>query len=84
MLDDFLAVGLSNGKVDLVRLDTNRQAERGGILSRGPIATLSVRNPRACNTVAFSTPSPHLLACGLDKQRGDARYALGLTLCRQL
>lgn len=62
---------MSNGKIDLMRLESNRFSQDNGVLSRGPVVTLPVRNSRACNTVTFSDVNTNYLACGLDKVRGD-------------
>jgi hypothetical protein len=67
-----MAVGLSTGKVDLIRLEANKQSQRKHTLSSGPSATLPIRTPRACNALAFSSANPNYLAVGLDKVRGDS------------
>jgi hypothetical protein len=71
-----MAIGMSSGKIDLLRMESNRQAGRNGVLSRGSSVTIGVKSSRACNVLAFSTVSPNLLAAGLDKVRGDQRYVL--------
>lgn len=40
-------------------------------MTSGPTVSLSVRNSRTCNSVAFSSQDTNLLAAGLDKVRGD-------------
>lgn len=69
-MDDLLAVGVNSGRVDLIRLEASKQI-RGDKLTSGPTISLSVRNSRTCNTVAFCTQDTNLLAAGLDKVRGD-------------
>ncbi|KAF7782973.1 hypothetical protein Agabi119p4_2349 [Agaricus bisporus var. burnettii] len=69
-LDDLLAVGVNSGRVDLIRLEAAKQM-RGDKLTSGPTISLSVRNSRTCNTVAFCDQDTNLLAAGLDKVRGD-------------
>lgn len=56
-----------------MRLEHNRYSQDDGVLSRGPVITLPVRNSRACNAVTFSDANTNYLACGLDKVRGDNR-----------
>ncbi|KAI0949126.1 hypothetical protein AcW1_008824 [Taiwanofungus camphoratus] len=70
--DDLIAVGLTNGRVDLMRLGATRYA-RNHILSSGPSVSLPVptRNSRACNALAFSASDTKYLAVGLDKVRQD-------------
>ncbi|KAF8907863.1 hypothetical protein CPB84DRAFT_1813441 [Gymnopilus junonius] len=70
--DDLIAVGLSTGKVDLIRLEAGKHAQRKNVLSSGPTVTLPVRNSRSCNALAFSNEDPNYLAVGLDKVRGDS------------
>jgi WD repeat-containing protein mio len=65
----------------LIRLEWNSKTDESGVLSRGPVVTLPQRNSRACNALAFSDTNPNLLACGLDKVRGDPRYGLLVCLC---
>ncbi|KAG7098505.1 hypothetical protein E1B28_000449 [Marasmius oreades] len=72
LFDDLLAVGHSNGRVDLIRLESSRYTGADNILSAGPVVSLPVKNQRACNTLAFSGKDPNYLAVGLDKVRGDA------------
>lgn len=69
--EDLLAVGTSTGKVDLIRLEAAKQAGQNSVLTSGPSVSLSVRNSRACNALAFSYADPNYLAVGLDKVRGD-------------
>ena len=65
-----MAVGLTTGKVDLIRLEAGKQAQQKNILSSGPTVTLPIRNSRSCNALAFSDADPNYLAVGLDKVRG--------------
>ncbi len=65
MLDDLLAVGFSNGRVDLLRFEASKHAHNSAAVS------LPARNTRACNAVAFSPANPNYLAVGLDKVRND-------------
>lgn len=67
-----MAVGLSTGKVDLIRLEASKQSQRKNTLSSGPSTMLPVRTPRACNALAFSSVNPNYLAVGLEKVRGDS------------
>ena len=68
--DDLIAVGLSTGKVDLMRLEATKHT-RDGVLSSGPSVSLLVRSSRACNALSFSRADPNYLAVGLEKVRGD-------------
>ncbi|KAI0071900.1 hypothetical protein K474DRAFT_1629835 [Panus rudis PR-1116 ss-1] len=68
--DDLVAVGHSNGRVDLMRLETTASSTNQ-ILSGGPVVSLPVRNSRACNTLAFCQADPNYLAVGLDKVRSE-------------
>ncbi|KAI0746113.1 hypothetical protein C8Q76DRAFT_852601 [Earliella scabrosa] len=61
VLDDLVAVGFSNGRVDLSRFDASKHARSSALVS------LPARNTRACNTLAFSPANPNYLAVGLDK-----------------
>ncbi|CDO72505.1 hypothetical protein BN946_scf184980.g46 [Trametes cinnabarina] len=70
VLDDLVAVGFSNGRVDLIRLEASKHAANG-VLSNGPAVSLPARNTRACNALAFSSADPSYLAVGLDKVRND-------------
>ncbi|KAI8992887.1 hypothetical protein BD414DRAFT_412412 [Trametes punicea] len=70
VLDDLVAVGFSNGRVDLLRLEASKHAGNG-MLSNGPAVSLPARNTRACNALAFSSADPNYLAVGLDKVRND-------------
>ena len=65
-----MAVGLTTGKVDLIRLEAGKHAQQKNILSSGPTVTLPIRNSRSCNALAFSDADPNYLAVGLDKVRG--------------
>jgi WD40 repeat protein len=65
-----MAVGLTTGKVDLIRLEASKQAQQKNILSSGPSVTLPIRNSRSCNALAFSEADSNYLAVGLDKVRG--------------
>jgi len=71
-----MAVGLTTGKVDLIRLEAGKQAQQKNILSSGPSVTLPVRNSRSCNALAFSIADPNYLAVGLDKVRGDSSLVI--------
>ncbi|KDQ55662.1 hypothetical protein JAAARDRAFT_180432 [Jaapia argillacea MUCL 33604] len=70
IVDDLVAVGLSNGTVDLMRLEATKFASHH-VLSSGPRVSLPVRNSRPCNTLAFCATHPSYLAVGLDKIRSD-------------
>lgn len=67
---DLMAVGLSTGKVDLLRLEATRYAKKN-VLSTGPVVSLPLRNARQCNALAFAPLDPNYLAVGLDKVRND-------------
>ncbi|KAF9483146.1 hypothetical protein BDN70DRAFT_800339 [Pholiota conissans] len=70
--DDLMAIGLSTGKVDLIRLEAGKQAQKKNVLSSGPSVTLPIRSARSCNVVTFNNVDPNYLAVGLDKVRGDS------------
>ncbi|KAF9268842.1 hypothetical protein L218DRAFT_1073280 [Marasmius fiardii PR-910] len=76
LFDDLLAIGHSNGRVDLIRMESSRYTGANNILSNGPVVSLPVKNQRACNTLAFSGKDPNYLAVGLDKVRGDASLVI--------
>ena len=61
--------------MDLVRLEATKVA-RNGVLSSGPVVSLTVRNSRSCNALAFCEADPNYLAVGLDKVRGDASLTI--------
>ncbi|KAH9915044.1 uncharacterized protein BXZ73DRAFT_92696 [Epithele typhae] len=65
VFDDLIAVGFSNGRVDLLRFEASRRAHTSAAVSLPP------RNTRACNALAFSPSNPNYLAVGLDKVRND-------------
>lgn len=65
VLDDLVAVGFSNGRVDLLRFQCSKHARTS------PPVSLPARNTRACNTLAFSPANSNYLAVGLDKVRSD-------------
>ncbi|KAL1741594.1 hypothetical protein HDZ31DRAFT_84718 [Schizophyllum fasciatum] len=72
ILNDLVAVGFSNGRVDLLRLEASRQLRMNNVLSSGPPVPLPAKNSRSCNSLAFGTVDPNYLAVGLDKVRGDS------------
>lgn len=74
-LDDLIAIGLSTGRVDLLRLEATKHA-RNNVLSSGPTVSLPVRSSRACNSLAFCQADPNYLAVGLDKVRGDSSLVI--------
>ncbi|EMD33754.1 hypothetical protein CERSUDRAFT_160035, partial [Gelatoporia subvermispora B] len=74
-LDDLVAVGLTNGKVDLIRLEATKYT-RNHILSSGPSVTLPLRTSRACNAISFSSADPNILATGLEKARNDSSLVI--------
>jgi WD repeat-containing protein mio len=65
-----IAVGLSTGRVDLLRVEATKHA-RNNVLSSGPSVSLPARNSRSCNALAFCDIDPNYLAVGMDKVRGD-------------
>ncbi|KIY53615.1 hypothetical protein FISHEDRAFT_32898 [Fistulina hepatica ATCC 64428] len=71
LIPDLFAVGLSTGRVNLVRLEASKQAHSDNVLSSGPHVALPVKPQRSCNALAFSYLNPNYLAVGLDKVRGD-------------
>ncbi|KAH7928941.1 hypothetical protein BV22DRAFT_1030156 [Leucogyrophana mollusca] len=73
--DDLVAIGLANGRVDLMRLEATKSA-RNNVLSSGPVVSLPVRNSRSCNALAFCNVDPNYLAVGLDKVRGDSSLVI--------
>ena len=74
-MDDLIAIGLSTGRVDLLRLEATKYA-RNNVLSSGPTVSLPVRSSRACNSLAFCHADPNYLAVGLDKVRGDSSLVI--------
>ncbi|KAF7424357.1 hypothetical protein PC9H_009664 [Pleurotus ostreatus] len=69
--DDLFAVGLTTGRVDLIRLEASKSARQANLLTSGPTVSLPVRNSRSCNVVTFCATDPNYLAVGLDKVRGE-------------
>jgi hypothetical protein len=73
-------VGLSTGRIDLLRLEATRHTRRTSaghsILSSGPIVSLTARNSRACNALDFCRVDPNFIAVGLDKVRGDSSLVI--------
>ncbi|KAJ7727968.1 hypothetical protein B0H16DRAFT_1665587 [Mycena metata] len=85
--EDLVAVGLSTGRIDLLRLEATRHTRRTSaghsVLSSGPIVSLTARNSRACNALDFCRVDPNFIAVGLDKVIYDissARSKLSLAL----
>ncbi|KAJ6543876.1 hypothetical protein B0H19DRAFT_289302 [Mycena capillaripes] len=78
--DDLVAVGLSMGRIDLLRLEATRHTRRTSaghsVLSSGPIVSLTARNSRACNALDFCRVDPNFIAVGLDKVRGDSSLVI--------
>src|ERR1700691_1566832 len=70
-----IAVGLSTGRVDLLRVEATKHA-RNNVLSSGPSVSLPARNSRSCNTLAFCDTDPNYLAVGMDKVRGDSSLVI--------
>lgn len=77
--DDLVAAGLNSGKIELMRLEGTKSAvarssppgqQQQAAWTR-PTVSLSVKNSRACNALAFCAADPNYLAVGLDKVRGD-------------
>ncbi|KAG6828082.1 hypothetical protein H0H92_009310 [Tricholoma furcatifolium] len=60
-----------NGRIELFRLEASRVSLRNNTLPSGHKAALSLRNTRACNSLAFCAADPNYLASGFDKVRGD-------------
>lgn len=59
IVEGLVAVGTSSGELQLLRVDDNSNA----------VLSLSVKQPRACQAVAFNTTG--LLAIGLERVRND-------------
>lgn len=78
MYNDFLAVGLQTGVVDICRLDQAVPTSATSFQTAQPPVSLSmasVRNkPKPCTSLAFCRLNPNLLANGLDRSRSE--YAL--------
>lgn len=75
-----MAIGLSNGKVDLIRVESSN-AGNNNVYTSGPSVTLPLRNSRACNSLAFSQADPNYLAVGLDKVRSDCSLVIWDVRC---
>ncbi|THH17490.1 hypothetical protein EW146_g3338 [Bondarzewia mesenterica] len=73
--DNLLAVGLSTGRVDLIRLESTRYG-RDHVLGRGTHVSLPPKSSRACTALAFCPAAPNYLAVGLDKVRGDSSLVI--------
>ncbi|KAI9450344.1 hypothetical protein BJY52DRAFT_1206162 [Lactarius psammicola] len=69
-IDDLVAVGFSNGRVDLLRLESTHRIRENAV-NRNGHNPLSPRAPRACVSLAFCPVTPQYLAVGLDKLRND-------------
>jgi WD repeat-containing protein mio len=67
--DDLIAVGLSNGKVELTRLEGTRSATSQAWTK--PLVSLNAKTSRSCNALAFCNTDPNYLAVGSEKIRGD-------------
>lgn len=61
-IDDLLGIGLSNGRVRLIR---------AGSVDSEILGELSPRHSRSCNVVQFSYSNPSIVASGLEKVRND-------------
>ena len=61
--DDLVGLGLTNGRVMLMRVASNRSESLG---------ELAPRLSRPCNVVQFSFGGTHLVAAGLEKVRNDS------------
>ncbi|KAI0041298.1 hypothetical protein FA95DRAFT_1526764 [Auriscalpium vulgare] len=70
-INDLLAIGLSSGRVDLLRLESTRFG-RDHIMGRGPHVSLPSKASRAAISLAFCPVSPQYLASGFEKTRNDA------------
>jgi hypothetical protein len=75
-VDDLFAIGLSTGKVELIRLEAKDAHRTNALSSSKPITSLPQRNSRACNTLAFCANDLKSLAVGLDKVRGDCSLVI--------
>ncbi|KAJ7638426.1 hypothetical protein FB45DRAFT_902803 [Roridomyces roridus] len=78
--EDLVAVGLSTGRVDLLRLEATRHTRRttagNSVLSSGPVVSLTARNSRAVHALDFCRVDPNFIAVGLDKVRGDSSLVI--------
>lgn len=70
-IDDLVAVGFNNGRVDLLRLESTHRIREHAV-NRNSHNPLSPRAPRACASLAFCPVTPQYLAVGLDKLRNDS------------
>ncbi|KAF8644812.1 hypothetical protein AX16_008269 [Volvariella volvacea WC 439] len=70
--DDLFAIGTTTGRVDLLRLEANKQSRQHNTLSSGPTASLTVKSTRACSALAFNSVDPNYLAVGLEKVRDNS------------
>ncbi|KAI0266669.1 hypothetical protein BC834DRAFT_872947 [Gloeopeniophorella convolvens] len=70
IIDDLVAVGSSNGRVDILRLESTRHI-REHSNGRNSYAPLPVKIPRTCASLAFCGVTPQYLAVGLEKVRND-------------
>jgi WD40 repeat protein len=69
-VDDLVAVGFNNGRVDLIRLESTHRI-RDHAVNRNGHSPLSPRAPRPCVSLAFCSVTPQYLAVGLDRLRND-------------
>ncbi|KZO95494.1 hypothetical protein CALVIDRAFT_537869 [Calocera viscosa TUFC12733] len=71
---DLIAVGLSSGRVELMRLNPGNvtAADRRNHVDAVRTVSLSPKAQRACHAIAFSTADPNYLAVGLDKVRNES------------
>ena len=69
-IDDLVAVGFNNGRVDLLRLESTHRI-RDHAANRNSHNPLSPRAPRSCVSLAFCSVTPQYLAVGLEKLRND-------------
>ncbi|KAG9093776.1 hypothetical protein FS749_013755, partial [Ceratobasidium sp. UAMH 11750] len=72
-VDDLVAVGLTTGNVELLRLNSNVASlpESHNSLGAPKVATLPTKYQRPCHALEFSTIDPNYLAVGLEKARNE-------------
>ncbi|EJU04337.1 WD40 repeat-like protein [Dacryopinax primogenitus] len=72
--NDLVAVGLSTGRVELMRLNAGNAtaAGRRNHVDASRTVSLSPKAQRSCHALAFSAVDPNYLAVGLDKVRNES------------
>ncbi|KAG8762831.1 hypothetical protein FRC11_007612 [Ceratobasidium sp. 423] len=72
-IDDLVAVGLTTGNVELLRLNSNVASlpNSHNSLDAPKVAMLPVKYQRPCHAIEFSPIDPNYLAVGLEKTRNE-------------